>query len=321
MTEQDRQGGAVRTDPAADDGSVAAAPAPLDAGARSLLRRLLPGLLLVGGIAVGFFAALLVMGRLPLRSAAPAPAPIDAAADDAPPVVVAPDTSPADAASGRAAVERFIAAEVDGNVAESYRYLSATDRDAFRSAGGWEAAHADVLPPITGFEPRGVDQIADGVAVRGTLRLEPTLDEVVGLVPAVADATWVAVADASGTWGVDLEASTLEPRYPPDDGAVDAAAAWVRTRQGCQQVGEYDGGLVGVTGPAAALCNARGDVEVGRPEPLDDVDAAPFQAAFGDDAAAWARVVDVSAPKALRVVLAPVGDAWLVVGVLPPSGG
>jgi hypothetical protein len=47
-------------------------------------------------------------------------------------------------------------------------------------------------------------------------------------------------------------------------------------------------------------------------------DPSPVLNAFGPDAAAWARVVDVRRPAPLQVVVAPVDDKWLVVGVTRP---
>lgn len=58
-------------------------------------------------------------------------------------------------------------------------------------------------------------------------------------------------------------------------------------------------------------------MEVGPPLPLDALDAAPFLAAFGPEATSWARVVAVTDPVPLRAVVAPIGQEWLVIGVLP----
>jgi hypothetical protein len=44
----------------------------------------------------------------------------------------------------------------------------------------------------------------------------------------------------------------------------------------------------------------------------------PFLAAFGSAVHDWARVVTVDAPARLHVVVAPLGERWLVIGVLPP---
>lgn len=316
MAETDQEPGAVPAESGVPAGSTATT-GRAEGRPPAGRRRLLPVLMLLGGLAIGFVGALLITERGPFAPAGTAVEPIDAVEDDSAIDPAPADVEPGDAASGREAVEGFVAAEIDGDFTRSYGYLSAAGRDEFRSAGRWQAVHADVLPPITGFEPGEVRPTDTGVEVTGTLRLEPGLDEVVGLVPGVADARWLAVQDDDGTWGVDLDASTFEPRYPADDdGAAAAAAAWVRARQRCEQAAEYGDGLVGVTGVADELCNATGAVEVGTPRTLEDVDAGPFLAAFGDDATTWARVVDVTSPRDLRVVLAPVGDEWLVVGLL-----
>ena len=58
-------------------------------------------------------------------------------------------------------------------------------------------------------------------------------------------------------------------------------------------------------------------MEVDPPLPLEAIDAAPFLAAFGPEASTWARVVTVTEPVPLRAVVAPIGQEWLVIGVLP----
>jgi hypothetical protein len=45
----------------------------------------------------------------------------------------------------------------------------------------------------------------------------------------------------------------------------------------------------------------------------------PFLAAFGSAVHDWARVVRLDAPVRMDVVVAPVGERWLVVGVLPQT--
>ncbi|CAN5914725.1 hypothetical protein BH23ACT10_BH23ACT10_05740 [soil metagenome] len=319
MQEDDRSDGSLRA--AASDTAASRSGTNVEESAsRGRLRSLL---ILVAGLGLGFVIALLLLGRGPAASSGAVDDAVRSAVTAAPSVAADPPdgddavASSPDAASGRAAVEGFVAAEIAGDLSRSFSFLSGADREEFATAAGWESAHADLLPQITGFEPAGVTTGDDGVEVTGTLMLEPALDEVVGLVPATADVTWVAVEDASGRWGVDLGASSFEPRYPPEAGAQDAALEWARARQRCERAAEYDEGLVGTTGPADRLCDAAGDIDVGTAQRLDDLDAPPFQAAFGDDVTTWARVVDVTGPVDLRVVLAPIGDDWLVIGALP----
>jgi hypothetical protein len=68
------------------------------------------------------------------------------------------------------------------------------------------------------------------------------------------------------------------------------------------------------------LCGTEGDVVIGQPLQLDELDAEPFRNLFGADVTTWARVVPVSDPVPMRAVVAPVGNQWLVMGVLAPEG-
>jgi hypothetical protein len=97
--------------------------------------------------------------------------------------------------------------------------------------------------------------------------------------------------------------------------------AWATSLQACDAsspAAAWSGGLIGTAAPADELCGNRDRLRLGRVEPLDAADAAPFTAAFGEDFAVLARVVPVLAPVELRAVVAPLGDEWLVVGSLPP---
>ena len=208
-----------------------------------------------------------------------------------------------------------MAAEARGDFAASHAMLSAGDRLRYASIPTWVAAHKALLP-VTALQ---VGQVSGGdqrAEVVGTAELRSSLDEVLGLVPARARATWVAVAEDGG-WRVAHGESRLDPLYPPDAAAPQAVEAWARARTSCEAAPEYEGGLVGAPALAERLCRAPGGVRVGPPALLDEeVDATPVLAAFGPDATAWARVVELHAPHRLRVVVAPVGDTWLVVGVL-----
>jgi hypothetical protein len=159
------------------------------------------------------------------------------------------------------------------------------------------------------------------VEVQSEVTFEPILDETRGLVPARADAAWIAVAEDSG-WRVARSESRLTPQYPDANGAVSATEGWLQARLACRAGAEYDGGLVGAAGPIAALCDARGRVEVGAVTNLDPgVGVEPFLAAFGPEVVSWARVVPVASPVSLAVVLAPVADRWIVIGTLESLPG
>lgn len=224
----------------------------------------------------------------------------------------APASSPTDA------VTAFLAAEVAGRFDTSYGLLSADDR---AHAGGripWAESHAN-LPPLTGFSVDSVTVAGDEATVATRTDLRSSLDEVVGLVPAHAQASWISVREDGG-WRVAYSRSRLVPQYPSDALASDAVREWVTARQACHQAAEWSGGLVGSDAFARRLCRASGAVALGAPTRLtDDTNASDLAAAFGPDVYAWARVVPVTAPTRLEVIVAPVGERWLVIGVRTAS--
>jgi hypothetical protein len=225
--------------------------------------------------------------------------------------------SGAAASSPQAAVEGFLAAEIDGELATSFGFLDAATRERFRSSAGWIAAHADVIPPVTGYEVEGPAPGGESQSQVVTLvQFEPGLDEVRGLVPERATVTWATSADA-GRWGVDLDRTIIEPLYPSDESAPAGVMAWAAAHQACEPAPTWGGNLQGSPVLAEQLCGAKGGVEVGTPSSLSSVDGGPFLAAFGPGAGEWARVVPVTAPVVLRAVVAPIGQEWLVIGVLP----
>jgi hypothetical protein len=215
-----------------------------------------------------------------------------------------------------AAVGTFLALEVAQDFDGSYGVLSAPDRLDATSGVAWSAQHAG-LPSITGYEITAVQQHDDRADVSARVQLRPELTANAGLVPDRATAIFSTVAEDGG-WRVAYSDSTLVPQYAPAARAPSAVKSWVRARQACRTAAEYDGGLVGAPARADALCRARGSVRLGGvrtlPETAQDQ---PFLAAFGSAVHDWARVVHVDAPVRMDVVVAPVGERWLVVGVLP----
>jgi hypothetical protein len=151
--------------------------------------------------------------------------------------------------------------------------------------------------------------------------LRPQLDEVIGLVPAEAELTMATVQE-DGQWRVRFADSRLEPVYLDDATAAADTRAWVARRAGCMPADEYDGGLLGAGAASLAeqLCGAAEPVAVGAVRALTiSPDADPYIAAFGPEVLDWARVVPVSSPVELDVVVAPVGERWLVIGASIPT--
>lgn len=234
------------------------------------------------------------------------PTPLSAAAADVPPG--------APAASPRAAVEAFLDAEVAGDLDRSYSLLSEGQRATYGSAAAWTNAHADFFP-VLGYR---IVEATDGV-VAAEVEYRSSIDEVVGLVPARGTVRW-AVVEETGGWSVDFDASAVQPAYPDDATASDAAAGWARSHQRCEDPDQYEGALVAtadLVALAESLCDTDGAIRTAPARTLDEFDATPFVSAFGTDALAWARAVDVAGPVELTAVLAPVDDRWLVIGLLP----
>jgi hypothetical protein len=228
---------------------------------------------------------------------------------------VAPD-SPDDAApSPDEAVRRFLEYEIARDYDASYGLLSADDRARSVTRAGWAAAHADI-PAITGYTLAAADIESSRAVVPADVRLRAELTPSTGLVPSQATAEYRAVAEDGG-WRVAFDASTLTPRFVPDTRAPAAVRAWAQRRTRCRGANEYVAGLIGASARADMLCDAEGPIRVGRarmlPETAQDQ---PFLAAFGSEVHDWARVVPLQSPVRMDVVVAPVGERWLVVGVL-----
>lgn len=217
------------------------------------------------------------------------------------------------------AVAGFLGAEIAGELGDAYAHLSAAEQQEFHSAKGYVAAHADLLPPVLRYELVDVEVDGDVATVVTDVALRPSLDPIMGLVPGDAEITWTTVAEDGG-WAVELTSAEMRPRFLDDGLAPDHVAGWVAARQGCASAGDREQRpLRGAARLADDLCDKDGDVRVGAVGPLPDIDGGAYLSAYGGDVASWARVVDVEAPTALRAVVAPIGDRWIVIGVLEPT--
>jgi hypothetical protein len=275
--------------------------------------------LLVLGFVAGIAIAGIAFGRddEPRASAPAASATTDPTLPETPAAPVPPGGAPA--SDPAAAVAAFLQAEADGDFRASWGLLAADDRARYVTVDRWVAAHESILP-VTGFELAAAPA-SDPAAVPVRLRLRAGLDGVLGLVPAEAESSWVAVPEDGG-WRVAFGRTSATPVLLDDAGAPTAAAEWVAARQACDAdavAALEHPTLVGTTGVADRLCGADEATAADAIGPLPAADAPRFVSAFGPDATTWARVVGVDGSTPLRAVLAPVGDRWLVVGVLPPA--
>lgn len=219
------------------------------------------------------------------------------------------------------AVRMFVEAEARGDFDASFALLSAVDQAEADTADGWRSDHKSI--PVFRSVNVASSQAAgtDRVEVSATVGFEARLDPVAGLIPAQADAQWIVVSEG-GSWRIRYAEAAFQPRYGDDAAAASAAVkSWATSRQNCalDAIGEYDGGLVGSIGLASSLCKTAGSITVGSALSLAGPEGTPVIAAYGPEAELWAKVVAVTAPVALRAVVAPVGDTWMVIGVLSPA--
>lgn len=229
----------------------------------------------------------------------------------------------AGAAGPREAVEGFLDAEQQSDYATSYTFLSAAERGEFRSPEGWLAQHADLMPPVTGYEVEAVDESEERARVTTLTRFEPGLDRVTGLTPKRARIDWTVVKDDDG-WGVAFDDSDREPLYPPESRAPSAVASWVSSRQSCEQPAEreFDGRLLGPGDARERLCGTSGEVEVGGVGAFRQASSSGgYLAAYGEGVTSWARIVPVAEPVEMDVVVAPVADEWTVIGTVDEEVG
>ncbi|MEX2659278.1 MAG: hypothetical protein WD232_06255 [Acidimicrobiales bacterium] len=276
-------------------------------------------LALVVGLVLGLTAALLVPRLADRDGTADTPgvgagrtlAEERTAAADA-----AGDAGPAPAGAGATTAEEavtgFLDAEVERDLGISFGFLSADERRLYGSPAGWVGQHADVLGPVLAYEVlevRAAEIVTD-------VRFEAGLDQVTGLTPGAAKITWTAVEADDGTWGVDLDESVIEPVFPTDDGAAAAARRWADARRACETPGNERSALVGSPALADRLCNAA-EVGLSDVEPVAAADAQPIFRSYGPTAANASRVVRVSGPVELGVVLVPIGETWTVIAVVP----
>lgn len=220
------------------------------------------------------------------------------------------------------ALRGFLAAEATGDWEASYAFLTDVQQEvAFPSPALWVNEHANI-PTVTGYRIDDV-QVDDqtGTATVTTLTgFEPQLDPVRGLVAARGRTTWVVEQADDGTWRVDTAATTNQPLYPDSGGAAEAAQAWVDARVDCQDTTDLEQGLIGSPALAGQLCEQQqpDTVTLGEVGPLtDSADTSALLSRFGPEVFGWARAVRVEAATPLTVVLAPIGQDWRVVAILP----
>jgi hypothetical protein len=221
-----------------------------------------------------------------------------------------------DVSSIDSSAKAFVDAIVRGDANSAFRLLTNVDRNFFGSAEQFAVTLGQDAPWLD------ADVATMGTSIVATVQRTPQVDEALGLVTASAKISLPAKNEA-GAWRVDWRHRTVSAEPTLRDGtAKDDVAVWAETRQACKPTVnlEHVTGLTGVTGFASALCGVKGRPAVGEVALLDVLaDPGPFVDAFGSGVMRWGRVVNLRAPIDMRVVVAPVGDRWIVVGLARPE--
>ena len=251
----------------------------------------------------GYAPSFSLTGVTPGAPVAAAPAPIEV-------LPAAPDATQA--------VVGYLDAEIAGDYVSSYGRLSAEDRTAVGNLEDWEVG-ADNRPTVTGY--RIIDVVGDTVLV--DIDVVAAVSEIYGVSPASAAIEFTTEREDGG-FRLALLSSTMTPHFPSENLAEPVATQWVEAARSCDDGArdslEYDGNLLGTLALAESLCGVPGaasGVRVGLLDSLDD--PSTILNAFGEQAGEWSRVVrieGVAGTPPVHVVVAPLGDRWVVIGAL-----
>lgn len=231
---------------------------------------------------------------------------------------------PAAAASASAAVQRFLRANAKQDFAASYALLDEASQKAHQSVAGWTAAQAD-RPPVTGVAITGERPAGGGVEVSATVAHPAAVDPFAGLTPGRTAEVWRAHREG-GRWRLAADPVSVRTLLP-GDGAPAAVQSWVDRLARCDQEAaaamQATAELYGPADLAGAPCQEHGAWKASATRGFDAAtDPQPYLSAFGPEVQTWARIVPVQGPRTrFAVVVAPLGDAWRVLGVDAASAG
>ena len=243
------------------------------------------------------------------------------------PAVSAPaDTDPslgaeAEPADAEAALSAFLRAEAAASADVAWALLDADGRRQWTTSSAWSSARGERAPP-TAFTVKASAPGSDPADVEVDVDVDrtPSLDRFRGLVAARSTEVW-RVGNENGHWRVAARPVESRPVLAAEAGAPEAVRAWVDAMTACDQPGaarfQVETHLLGPADVATAPCRQKGTWTVGSPVAIDrGGDVQPLLAAYGQGAAAWARLVPVEgAGRRFWAEVAPVGEAWMVVGV------
>ena len=236
-----------------------------------------------------------------------------------------PPARPVAAASASEAVQRFLRANAKQDFATSFALLDKASQEDHQTVAGWTAAQAD-RPPVKGVTVSGERSVAGAVEVTATVTHPAAVDPFAGLTPGRTVEVWRAQREG-GRWHVAAGPVSVRTLLPGDADATAAVQSWVDRLARCDNGGaaamQAAAELYGPVGLAGAPCQEHGAWKAAATRGFDAAgDPQPYLSAFGPEVQTWARLVPVQGPKTrFAVVVAPLGDAWRVLGVDPASAG
>ena len=234
--------------------------------------------------------------------------------DTAPPVVVD------EPVSARAALEQFLTAEVARSYDVSFALLDRKTRETDGPVAAWQNGRANRLVPET-FKILSEKPGDEGVEVTITATRTPSISVQTGLVPSKSTEIWRVVDD--GGWRVVRGRPTdVQPVLPSDDQASALAAAWLERTAECDVDGavalQLSANLLGSPALRDNTCKTKGTWTAGKAFPVSELpNSTVLVSAYGPGVGRWARAVPVTGAGRYTIVLAPLGDEWRVMGVLP----
>ncbi len=292
-------------------------------------RRLIVALLVVIGLILGFGVAYLVF-REPagpsIYDGAPSVTEFDLPAtkpsgqvdlSSSPPSTPVVANEPA---SARAALVRYLDAEITKTSDVAFGLVDAKTQQSDGPVANWQNTRANRLLPEQ-YKVLSERSDADGVELTISASRAPAVSALIGLVPAKSEETWRVVND--GGWRV-VRGRPVEvrPLLPVDAAATTAGAAWLERAAACDDTGtaslQLTANLLGAPSIATSICKDKANWTAGKAFPAAELpNSTVLVSAYGPGVGRWARAVPVTGPSRYTIVLAPLGDEWRVMGLIP----
>jgi len=222
------------------------------------------------------------------------------------------DSTYAPAPSLEDAVERFLQAEKDTDRVASFALLVPAARAEYKDVADWTKRRQE-LPAVTGFRVESRTALGQPALVEH----KAELNSFIGLSPGRERQTWKGERFASG-WLLEAE-PVSEPLYPKEELAGPPVKAWAEAVQACDRPrAESQQAVTPLFGrTTVSLCGVSGPIAVAATGPLlEGAASTEIVAQYTADALTWARVVKVTSPVSLNVVVAPLGEQWRVLGLI-----